>query len=204
MTVPNADRSALFQIHPNVFVCLFLAMLILVVYWPVNTHEFIGYDDDRYVTDNTRVKNGLTAANIKWAFKTTAVGNWHPLTWLSHMADVALYGLAPGAHHMTSVLFHMVNSLLLFIVLRRMSAAVWPSGFVAALFALHPLHVESVAWVAERKDVLSAFFWMLTMLSYARYAERPGINRYLAVVVFFILGLMAKPMLVTLPFVTFR
>ena len=200
-TANNSQKPKLFDPHRDVWICLFLAMSILAVYWPVNSHEFVNYDDSLYVFENPQVKKGLDFDAVIWAFQAMHAGNWHPLTWLSHMADVALYGLAPGAHHMTSVLFHMVNSLLLFIVLRRMSAAVWPSGFVAALFALHPLHVESVAWVAERKDVLSAFFWMLTMLSYARYAERPGINRYLAVVVFFILGLMAKPMLVTLPFV---
>ena len=191
------------KIRPGILICLFLVISTLVVYWQVNNYEFVGYDDDRYLTENVRVKNGLSLDNIIWAFKTTTVSNWHPLTWLSHMADVELYGMNAGAHHMTSVLFHIVNSLLLFFVLRKMTGSLWQSGFVAALFALHPLHVESVAWVAERKDVLSAFFWMLTLFSYARYAERPGVNRYIAVVVFFMLGLMAKPMLVTLPFVLF-
>lgn len=182
-------------------ICLFLVLMTFAVYWQVRNHEFIGYDDDGYVTENPRVQNGLTLKNIIWAFKSTHKSNWHPLTWLSHMLDVQLFGMNPGRHHMTSVLFHMLNSLLLFAVFNRMTGKLWQSGFVAAMFALHPLHVESVAWVAERKDVLSTFFGMLTLWSYARYAERPDMNRYLPVIGFFVLSLMAKPMLVTLPFV---
>ena len=195
----NMDKG--FKIQPHFLVCLFLVISTLVVYWQVNNYEFVGYDDDRYVTENVRVKNGLSSDNIIWAFKTTTVSNWHPLTWLSHMLDMQLYGMNSGAHHQTNLIFHIANALLLFFVLKKMTGSLWQSGFVAALFALHPLHVESVAWVAERKDVLSTFFWMLTMFSYARYAAHPGINRYLPVVGFFMLGLMAKPMLVTLPFV---
>ena len=190
-----------YKIRPEILICLFLVISTLVVYWPVNNYEFVGYDDDRYITQNVQVKKGLGLDNIIWAFKTTTVSNWHPLTWLSHMLDVEFYGMNSGSHHMTSVLFHILNSFLLFFVFVRMTSNLWQSGFVAALFALHPLHVESVAWVAERKDVLSTFFWMLTMFSYARYAAHPGISRYLPVVGFFMLGLMAKPMLVTLPFV---
>jgi tetratricopeptide (TPR) repeat protein len=200
----NADyahKTKVLNIHRGVWVCLFLAVSILAVYWQANTHKFVNIDDGLYVTKNAQVKNGLDLDGVVWAFKSTQATNWHPLTWLSHMLDVELYGLNAGAHHMSSVLLHIVNSLLLFIVFRKMTAHLWPSAFVAALFALHPLHVESVAWVAERKDVLSTFFWLLTMFSYARYAERPGIIRYLAVVACFMLGLMAKPMLVTLPFV---
>ncbi len=182
-------------------ICLFLVAAILVVYWQVMDHEFIVYDDNVYVTDNPYVKEGLTGGSASWALTTTKGGNWHPLTWLSHMLDCQLYGLNPWGHHLTSVIFHIANTILLFLCLRWMTAAVWRSALVAALFALHPLHVESVAWVAERKDVLSTFFWMLTTLAYINYAKRPKNKRYLFVFVFFSLGLMAKPMLVTLPFV---
>jgi tetratricopeptide (TPR) repeat protein len=173
-------RDIGFKIRPEIIICLFLVLATGAVYLQVWNHEFVGYDDDGYVTENVRVKNGLTLDNIIWAFKTP------------HKT---------GRHHMTNVLFHILNSLLLFGVFRKMTGKVWQSGFVAAMFALHPLHVESVAWVSERKDVLSMFFWMLTLWSYARYAEYPQIKRYIPVIGFFALGLMAKPMLVTLPFV---
>ncbi|MCK5784871.1 MAG: tetratricopeptide repeat protein, partial [Desulfobacterales bacterium] len=143
----------------------------------------------------------MSLESLRWAVTSTYATNWHPMTWLSHILDVQLYGMAPGSHHLTNVLFHVANALMLFLVFRRMTDGLWRSAFVAALFALHPLHVESVAWVAERKDVLSTFFWLLTMWCYARYAERPGTKRYIPVVLFFILGLMSKPMLVTLPFI---
>ena len=201
MTVNKKDRDSLFNIGLHIWVFLLLVIFALAVYWQVNGHEFVNYDDSLYVIENPQVKNGVDLNAVIWAFKSTHAANWHPLTWLSHMADVELYGLAPGAHHLTSVVFHIANSLLLFVVLRRMTGHLWQSAVVAALFALHPLHVESVAWVAERKDVLSTFFWLLTMLGYARYAERPGVARYLLVVGCFMLGLMTKPMLVTLPFV---
>ena len=178
-----------------------LILMILSVYWQVTGHEFTTYDDDVYVTKHHTIKNGLTLPAIGWAFTGTHGGNWHPLTSLSHMLDCQLYGLNPGMHHLTNVFFHMANTLLLFFVFRKMTDAIWKSAFVAALFAVHPLHVESVAWVAERKDVLSTFFWMLTMGAYAWYVKRPGIQRYLWVLICFGLGLMAKPMLVTLPFV---
>jgi hypothetical protein len=180
-----------------------LIIAVLAIYWQVSSHDFITYDDNKYVTMNDHVRRGLTPESILWAFTDTASSNWHPLTWLSHMLDVQLYGMNPGNHHMTNVLFHMANTLLLFAVLRRMTGALWQSGIVAALFAVHPLHVESVAWVAERKDVLSTFFWMLTLLAYARYAEKPGIKTYIPVLVGFIAGLMSKPMVITLPFVLF-
>ena len=182
-------------------VCLFLIMATLVVYWQVRNHEFVNFDDSEYITENRHAQAGLTWKGIIWAFTTTHASNWHPLTWLSHMLDCQIYGLNAGGHHLTSLLLHIVNTLLLFVVLNRLTGALWRSAFVAALFALHPLHVESVAWVAERKDVLSTFFWMLTMWAYIRYTERPGLNRYLLILLPFALGLMAKPMLVTLPFV---
>jgi tetratricopeptide (TPR) repeat protein len=194
-------RDIGFKIRPEIIICLFLVLATGAVYLQVWNHEFVGYDDDGYVTENVRVKNGLTLDNIIWAFKTPHKSNWHPLTWVSHLLDVELFGMQSGRHHMTNVLFHILNSLLLFGVFRKMTGKVWQSGFVAAMFALHPLHVESVAWVSERKDVLSMFFWMLTLWSYARYAEYPQIKRYIPVIGFLTLGLMAKPMLVTLPFV---
>ncbi len=181
--------------------CLFLFIATATAYWSVRNHEFVNYDDGLYVTKNRNVQAGLTWDGIKWAFTTTHASNWHPLTWLSHMLDYEIYGPKPGGHHLSSLLFHAANTLLLFLVLSKMTGAPWRSGFVAALFGLHPLHVESVAWVAERKDVLSTFFWLLTMWTYARYAERPGLSRYLLVLLFFAFGLMSTPMLVTLPFV---
>jgi tetratricopeptide (TPR) repeat protein len=173
----------------------------LFVFWPLGNHEFINLDDDVYVYANPQVKAGLSRNGVIWAFRSLEAGNWHPLTWLSHMLDCELYGLHSGWHHVTSLLFHIANTLLLFWVLRRMTGRLWQSSFVAALFALHPLHVESVAWVAERKDVLSTFFWMLTLWAYLRYVEQPGLTRYLLAILFFVLGLLSKPMLVTLPFV---
>jgi len=185
-----------------IYVVLILATVI--AFEQVRHNEFVNYDDDVYVTENRHVNGGISRESVFWAFTTFAgpdIGHWQPLTWLSHMLDCELFGLAPGWHHLTNLLFHIANTLLLFWVLRRMTGAVWPSAFVAAAFALHPLHVESVAWVTERRDVLSTLFWMLTIAAYIRYAQRPGIGRYLPVVLAFGLGLMAKSMLVTLPFV---
>jgi Flp pilus assembly protein TadD len=182
-------------------ICFMLLLVTLLTYRQVMDHEFINYDDGEYVAENPQVQAGLTAQGGKWAFTTFHAGNWHPLTWLSHMLDCQLFGLKPAGHHGMNLFLHIASTLLLFLVFHRMTKALYQSAFVAALFALHPLHVESVAWVAERKDVLSACFWMLTMGAYAYYAERPDIRRYLPVLLFFVLGLLAKPMLVTLPFV---
>jgi tetratricopeptide (TPR) repeat protein len=185
----------------ELLVCLFLVLATLTVYWQVGNYEFVNLDDDKYIIENSQVQKGLSRESVAWAFTTDHMANWHPVTWLSHMLDFQLYGLNPRGHHLTNVFFHLVNTLLLFLVLQRMTGALWRSGFVAALFALHPLHVESVAWVAERKDVLSTLFWMLTLWAYIGYVKRPGVKRYLLIIVPFALGLMAKPMLVTLPFV---
>jgi tetratricopeptide (TPR) repeat protein len=201
VTHNNAPNGIFSNIRTELLICFFLVTVTFAVYWQVRSFAFVNYDDGQYITENQHVKNGLNYKSIHWAFSSYHAANWHPLTWLSHMLDIELYGLNPGAHHQTNLIFHIVNALLLFFAFRKMTSNLWQSGFVAALFAIHPLHVESVAWVAERKDVLSTFFWMLTMFSYARYAAHPGINRYLPVVGFFILGLMAKPMLVTQPFV---
>jgi len=183
-----------------------LLAVTLVVFWQTLGHEFINYDDDKYVTGNANVQAGLTRDSIAWAFTSTHASNWHPLTWISHILDWQIYGKNPKGHHLTNLLLHTANVLLLFLALSRMTRkrqgrrGLWCSAFVAAAFAIHPLHVESVAWIAERKDVLSTFFWMLTMLSYAWYVERPGIGRYLPVLLSLTLGLLSKPMLVTLPF----
>jgi protein O-mannosyl-transferase len=203
-------------------VCLVLALVTAALYWPMTHHPFVNFDDDDYVTNNPQVKAGLTWAGVNWAFRTGAAANWHPLTWLSHMLDCQLYGLNAGGHHATSLLFHIANTILLFLLLRQLTGALWRSAFVAAFFAWHPLHVESVAWAAERKDVLSAFFWLLTLMAYARYAQKRsraegrGSSASIAVsaldsrlstldyalaLFFFACGLMSKPMVVTLPFV---
>jgi hypothetical protein len=180
---------------------LFLTLITLMAFWRVSQCDFINFDDPEYVAENVYIQNGITLQAIRWAFTTAYSANWHPLTWMSHMLDIQLFGLKPQWHHLTNLLFHIANTLLLFFVLHRMTKAPWKSAFVAALFAIHPLHVESVAWVVERKDVLSTFFWMLTMGAYTHYVEHPKLKNYLAVFAFFALGLMAKPMLVTLPFV---
>jgi protein O-mannosyl-transferase len=213
----------------TVLLCVLLGLMTGAVYWPVVKLGFINFDDPDYVVGNPRVQAGLTMESVKWAFTSLYASNWHPLTWLSHMLDCQLYHLKPAGHHLTNLLFHIANSLLVFGLLKRLSGASWRSAFVAALFAVHPLHVESVAWVSERKDVLSAFFFMLTLWTYVLYAERSAVRSqrsvagsrapgapaafngqrttqhapifYLLSICFFTLGLMSKPMLVTLPFV---
>jgi len=177
-----------------------LAVAVLAIYGPVVRYEFVNYDDGAYVFENRHVKQGLTLDSVIWAFSNTEEANWHPLTWLSHMLDCQLFDLNAGLHHLTNILIHAASSVLLYLVLKRMTGAVWRSAAVAAVFAIHPTHVESVAWVAERKDVLSTFFWVLTTGAYVLYVERPGWGRYWLVVALLALGLMAKPMLVTLPF----
>ena len=185
----------------TVSVCIFLAAVTWMVFGQTLGHDFINYDDQNYVYENAKITGGLNLASIAWAFSHVHAQNWHPLTTISHMLDCQLYGLKAEGHHFTNVLLHTVAVLLLFAVLREMTGALWRSAFVAAVFAIHPLHVESVAWVAERKDVLSAVFFILTLGAYVRYARAPSIVRYLAVATLFALGLMSKPMLVTVPFV---
>ena len=182
-------------------ISLLLILCTIVVFWQVRTFDFVYFDDDLYITDNPHLQNGFNQENVIWAFTNNHVGLWLPLTWLSFMLDYKLYGLNPGGYHFTNVLFHLLNTLLLFFILRRSTTSLWRSAFVAALFALHPLHVESVAWVTERKDVLSTLFWMLTLWFYVQYAARSRLYQYLLALFTFALGLMAKPMLVTLPFV---
>lgn len=185
----------------TVLLCAALALVTAAVYWPVRGQQFVNLDDELYVTENPHVLNGLTWESVCWAFTTSHGTHWLPVTWLSHMLDCQLFGVNAGAHKLVNVAFHIAGTLMLFVVLKRATSAVWPSMFVAAVFALHPLRVESVAWVAERKDVLSTFLWMLVLWAYVRYVEHPGVRRYLWTVLFFVLGLMAKPMVVTLPFV---
>jgi len=185
----------------HVLICLFLVFATLTVYRQILYYEFIDLDDYEYVAENQTVQNGLTLKNIAWSFTTTLTGNWHPLTWMSHMLDCQIFGVNPGWHHFTNLIFHTANGLMLFFLLRKMTGNLWQSGFVAAVFALHPLQVESVAWIAERKNLLSTFFWMVTLWGYVAYIEKPNVIKYLSVFLFFSLGLMSKPMLVTLPFV---
>ena len=183
-------------------VCGLLVLAVIAVFGQTVRHDFVNFDDDDYVYENRHVNRGLTGEAVAWAITAYHSDNWHPLTWLSHMLDCQLYGLAPGGHHLTNVILHAAAAVLLLLALRRMTGALWPSAWVAAVFAIHPLRVESVAWVAERKDVLSGLCFMSTLWFYARYVERPASRgRYLLVVASFALGLTAKPMLVTLPFV---
>ena len=184
-----------------VILSLILVAVTLVVYWPVQTFDFVNFDDPIYITRNPAIHNGVTWDGILWSLSTFYAANWHPLTWLSHMVDVSIYQFRAGGHHWTNLQIHLLNTLLLFFVLRRMTGASKCSALVAMLFAIHPLHVESVAWISERKDVLSGFFWILTMGCYAYYVECPTVFRYSLVILFLAFGLMSKPMVVTLPIV---
>lgn len=184
----------------KVLLCLLLAALTMGIFWQTGTYEFINFDDDLYVTDNYHVKLGLARESISWAFTTFHAANWHPLTWLSHMADVEMYGLTPKWHHITNVILHAANALLIFLILSRASGNLLRSFLVAVLFALHPLHVESVAWISERKDVLSTFFGFIAILVYLGFTSKRNMRNYFFLLAFFALSLMAKPMFVTLPF----
>jgi Flp pilus assembly protein TadD len=199
-SVQISARADSFLSKRVLLACLFLIAACVIVYAPVRHFGFVSLDDPEYVTENLHVARGLTWQGARWALTSSYAANWHPVTWLSHMLDVQLYGMNAGPQHVTNLLLHILNTLLLFGLLYRMTEALGRSAFVAALFALHPLHVASVVWIAERKDVLSTLFWMLTMWAYVAYVRRPGLGRYLLTLVFFGLGLMAKPMLVTLPF----
>ena len=181
--------------------CLGLITAIFAIYLQVGNHQFLNFDDNYYVTNNSHVATGMTGKNIIWAFTSVDEANWHPITWLSHMADVQFYGMNPRGHHLTNVVIHTVSSMLLLLFLLRVTGSFWQSSFVAALFALHPLHVESVAWVAERKDVLSALFWFFTLIFYAEYVAKRKRALFMLSLFSFVLGLMSKPMLVTLPII---
>ena len=184
----------------KLIVYIVFALVTLAVFWQVNQYDFINFDDPLYVTDNSHIQSGITPDGFLWAFSTTYANNfWHPMIWLSFMLDYQLYGLNAGGYHLTNLILHIMSTLLLFWLFNRITGSIWKSAFVAALFALHPLHVESVAWITERKDVLSAFFWMLTLCLYVYYTEKPVIKRYLLVLSSFVCALMSKPMVVTLP-----
>lgn len=184
---------------PYFIISLLLVISVLAVYWQAGQFEFVDFDDPVYVSENPHVKAGLNSEGVKWAMAAAYAQNWHPLTWISHMLDYSLFGADPGKHHLTAVFLHAANSVLLFLLLSYLTGSTWRGGIVAGLFALHPQHVESVAWISERKDVLSTLLLLLTVFSYAWYVKKPGVGRYALVMVMFTLGLMAKPMLVTLP-----
>src|SRR6202049_5214138 len=197
---PGLSKGVSRWIAPGICICL--AAITWLVFGQTLRYDFVNYDDPSYVYENAEVTRGLTAHGIIWAFTHAHSGNWHPLTSISHMLDCQFYGLNAGGHHFTTVVLHTAAVILLFLVLRQMTGALWPSAFVAALFAIHPLRVESVAWVSERKDVLSGVFFMLTLGAYLRYVRNPSsLPRYRLVALLFALGLMSKPMLVTMPFV---
>ncbi|MGA8764847.1 MAG: tetratricopeptide repeat protein, partial [Candidatus Sulfotelmatobacter sp.] len=200
---PSASATGLFSSPEkrNAIVCLLLAIITLALYNPVNRHPFVNYDDDLYVTANPHVRQGLTWTTFTWALTSTEQANWHPLTWMSHAIDCSLFRLNPAGHHFTSVLLHAVNVMLLFLLLMYTTGRMRPSLFVAALFAVHPINVESVAWIAERKNLLCTLFFLLTLWAYAWYAQKPDWKRYLPVVTLFAAGLASKPMVITLPFV---
>jgi Flp pilus assembly protein TadD len=185
----------------SISVCILLIAFTLFAYWPVQHNEFINFDDDLYITDNQWVKAGLTFESFIWAVDFNDSGYWQPLTWLSHMLDVSLFGLEPAGHHLTNLGIHLASALLLFWFFFRTTGQLYRSAFIAGLFALHPLNVESVAWAASRKNLLSTFFWMLSFFFYVRYCESPTLKRYVMILLIFVMGLMVKPMLVTLPFV---
>jgi protein O-mannosyl-transferase len=199
--VPPQKSPALAGARLDLLIYLALLLATFAVYAQVRDFDFVNYDDVEFITDNLNVRQGLTAQGLEWALTSRANGNWVPLTWVSHMLDFQFFGLDSGWHHLHNVLLHALAAVMLCIFLERATGTRWRSALTAFLFALHPLHVQSVAWVSERKDVLSACFWFLTLWLYVRYAERPGTGRYLAVALGFCLGLMAKPMMVTLPFV---
>jgi len=199
-----SSETAQHKILIPVLICLALAILTVITFWSLKDCGFINLDDNGYVYENAYVQSGLNWNSIGQAFSSELaekIGHWHPLTWLSLMLDYQIFGLNPHGYHLINLLFHVMNTILLFLILHRMTKKLWPSAFVAALFAIHPLHVESVAWIVERKDVLSTFFFMLTMGAYSYYVEHRGFWRYFFVLLFFVLGLIAKPMVVTLPFV---
>src|SRR5215469_16396473 len=193
--------------NPNlgviVGICAVLTGITWLVFGQTLAHQFVTYDDPQYVYENTRIAAGLSLPSVPWAFTHTVGGNWHPLTVISHILDSQLYGLKPAGHHFSNVLLHTVAVILLFLVLREMTGARWQSAFVPALFAIHPLHVESVAWISERKDVLRTVFFMLTLGAYIRYVRTRSLSWYLLALLVFALGLMSKPMLVTVPFILF-
>jgi hypothetical protein len=180
---------------------MMLIVATIVTYWQVGNHQFISLDDGLYIFENPKIRAGMSVEGIAWAFGFTGIAYWHPLTWISHMLDCQLFGLNAGRHHMMNLIFHLTNSLILFYLFRKITGDSWKSGVIATLFAVHPINVESVAWIAERKNVLSTFFWMLTLMSYSFYSVKRRLITYTLTLLLFGLGLLAKPAIVTLPFV---
>src|SRR5438309_4929534 len=185
----------------TIAVCIFLTAIIWIVFGQTLGHDFVNFDDDRYVYENTQVSRELTLDGFEWVFTHSHASLWHPLTTLSHMADCEVYGLRPGGHHFTNVVLHNLGTILLFLVFRGMTGCIWRSAFVAAIFAVHPMRVESVAWIAERKDVLSGAFFMLTLGAYLHYARKLSLGRYVTMSIFLVCGLMSKATFVTVPLV---
>jgi hypothetical protein len=198
---PDLPKAVVMEARRRLLVALALIAACLLVYGQALRFDFINFDDTSYITENQWVRSGLTAGGVRWAFTTIDYFYWQPLTWLSHMIDCQLFGLRPGWHHLTSLLIHIANTLLLFGVLARLAAAFWRSALAAALFALHPLRIESVVWIAERKDLLSGFFFLAAIWCYLRHAQRPSRGRYCLVIGAFVLGLMSKPTVMTLPLI---
>ena len=196
----SSEKAPWHEPKNPVWIAAGLAAVTILAYWPTFSNGFVNYDDDGYVTQNHAIQQGLSLANVAWAFRATVMANWHPLTWLSHMADVQFFANHAGGHHATSLMLHVVNVLLLFFLVRAATGFLWRSALVSALFALHPLNVESVAWISERKTLLCTFFMFLCLFAYGWYVRKPGVSRYLLVALLFALGLASKPMIITLPF----
>jgi protein O-mannosyl-transferase len=197
----NSSRTVRTQSALKIAICTGLVAVTFAVFGQTAGHDFVNFDDPLYVSGNTQIQSGVSWQNIRWAFTHVHSHNWHPLTTISHMLDCQLFGLKPGAHHLVNVLWHSASAVLLFVLLASATQRIWSSAFVAAIFAIHPLHVQSVAWIAERKDVLSGLFFVLTLLAYLHFARKPGLWRYLLVLILFAGGLLAKPMLVTVPLI---
>ena len=197
----RGEERTVFGARSDYWIAFCLVLASLAVYGPVADYPFINLDDSLYVFENPHIREGLSLKGIRWALTATYASNWHPLTWLSHMTDITLFGMYPGRHHLTNLYLHVLNSLVLFLLLKRIVGGDWKCGMVAILFALHPINVESVVWVAQRKTLICALFWILTVWSYSRYAENPGVGRYMAVLLCFVLGFLAKPAIVSLPII---
>ncbi len=198
LSVVEVERS---KKRVTLFIYIVLAAVTVVAYEPIRHNGFVGYDDNEYIVKNPHITGGITQQSLTWAFTKPYASNWHPLTWISHILDCQVFGLNPLGHHLVSVLFHTANALLLFWILKNITGTIWTSAFVAAVFAVHPVQVESVAWAAERKTVLSGLFWLLTMAAYVRYTRQPAFGRYILVLLVFGLCIMTKPIVVTLPLV---
>jgi hypothetical protein len=199
----NSDKGLLSQgktFYKDILIAIALISCTLFVYWPAKYYAFVNYDDFDYSAANQHVQQGLTWPGISWAFTTFYSCNWHPLTWLSLMLDVSILGFSPGSHHIINIVLHLLNTFLLFLILRMITRAFWLSAAIAALFSLHPLHVESVAWISERKDVLCTFFWMITTYCYVQFSRKADWKRYTGTIIAFTFALLSKPMAVTLPF----